>query len=97
MLVESVFSVVIAVFAVFGIYCIIKMFFGCFYSRVPAAVVLESSDDLDVLKMKVREADAQCLCGKCGIVVLIPESRKNDENIRKYVENRGYICLYYVC
>ena len=95
MLIESVFSAVIAVFAVFGVYCMLKMFFCNFYSNVPAAVVLEPSDDIEILKIKIRDAESLCLCGRCGIVVIIPENRENDKSIINYVENRGFAYLYY--
>jgi len=97
MLIESVFSVVIAVFAVFGIYCLVKVFFANFYSNVPAAVILEPCDDLEILKIKIRDAESLCLCGRCGVVIFIPRHLENDENIKNYVENRGYLYLYYVC
>ena len=51
MLIESFFATIIAVFSVFGMYCVTKMLLGCFGSHVPAAVVIEPSDDLDVLKL----------------------------------------------
>ena len=95
MIIESVFSVVISVFAVFGVYCAAKMFFGCFYSEIPAAVIVEASDDLEILKMKIREADSVCLCGKCGMIIFVPKSLECDENIIQYVKIRGYNYFYY--
>jgi len=97
MLIESVFSAVIAVFAVFGVYCTLKMFFGNFYSNVPAAVILEPSDDIEILKIKIKDAESLCLCGRCEIIILIPECRENDTTIMNYVENKGYMYLYYKC
>ena len=97
MLIESVFTVTIAVFAVFGVYCILKIFFGNFCSGVPAAVVLLPFEDLEALKIKIREAEALCICGRCSMVILLPDELKNDEDIRKYVENSGYMQYYYTC
>jgi len=97
MLIESVFAASIAVLAVFGLYCILKLFFGNFCSGVPAAVVIQPFDDLEILKMKIREAEALCLCGRCSVIVLIPEDRKNDKKIMEYIENAGYLSFYYSC
>ena len=97
MLIESFFVTIIAVFSVFGMYCVAKMLLGCFDSHVLAAVVLEPSDDLEALKLKIREADATCICGKCGVLVLIPESRENDKIIMDYVEFKGFMYFYYKC
>ena len=96
MLIESVLTTVIAVFAVFGFYCALRLYFCNLCSGIPAAVVLLPSDDVETLRIKLREAESLCLCGRCSVIVLIPVELKNDENIIKYVENTGYRQLYYI-
>ncbi len=97
MIIEAVFLSSIAVFAVFGLYSCVKLLFCSLFGGVSAAVVLESGDDIEILDLKIKEADKACFCGRCGVLILIPESREKDKNITDHIEKSGYLYLYYKC
>ena len=92
---ESVFLAVAAVFTAFGLFCFIKLWFSGFGDGIYSAIFLESGDDAEILDMKIKEASGSWLYGRCGIIILIPESRRTDPGISDYVKNKGLKTVYY--
>ena len=93
---ESVFLAVAAVFTSFGMFCFVKLWFSGFGDNVHSAIFLESGDDTEMLDMKIKEAGKSWLYGRCGVVILIPESRRTDPNIKDYIESKGLKTVYYL-
>lgn len=97
MIIETVFLSAIAAFAVFGLYSCVNLLFCSLFGGVSAAIVLESGDDIEILNFKIKEAHKACFCGRCGVLILIPETREKDKNIMDYIEKSGCLYLYYKC
>ncbi len=92
---ETVFLAVAAVFTAFGMFCFVKLWFSGFGDNIYSAIFLENGDDTEILNMKIRESGKSWLYGRCGIIILIPESRRIDPNMTDYIQRKGLKAFYY--
>ena len=87
MVIETIFIVSLAVFAVFGIHCSLRIFAEWMFAvHYPAAVYAEVDADPEMVIFEVKNANRGCLCGKCGVIVLV--EGENPELIA-VLENQG--------
>ena len=95
MILESVFTVIAAIFTCFGLFCFVKIWFSGFGEDSYSAVFLENGDDSTILDIKIKNSGGSWLYGRCGVVVIIPESRRTDSQINKYILKKGLKAVYY--
>jgi hypothetical protein len=72
MIAETIFIVSLSVFAVFGIHCSLRILAESLFAvHYPAAVYAEADADPEEVMFEVKSANRGCLCGKCGVIVLV--------------------------
>lgn len=87
MIIETIFIVSLSVFAVLGIHFCLRFFAESIFAvHYPAAVYAEVNADPETVIFEVRNANRGCLCGKCGVIVLV--EGENAELIT-LLENEG--------
>lgn len=93
---EVFLKIFVGIFAVFGLYCLIKLvgvtWFG--YDNIRVTVDVDSRDTAENINEFLKEAEDFCLvCGGGEVAVLI-RSQFNDEKLVRKLERRNI--KYYV-
>ena len=72
MIIETIFIVALSVFSVFGIhFCLRLLAEAIFADHYPAAVYAKENEDPQTVMINIKNARQRCLCGKCGVIVLV--------------------------
>lgn len=92
MVFETIFTVALSLFSLFGIYCFIRIMASKLASiHYPAAIYVEWDSKIEDVMLDVIAARQSCLCGKCGVIVLI-----NGENpeVKRELDREGIPYIY---
>ena len=95
MVLESSFVAVVSIFAAFGLFCFVKLWFSSFGDGIYSAIFLEKGDDVEILDMKIREVGRSGLYRHGEVLILVPENRNYDQNIKEYIESKRLKVIYY--
>ena len=91
-------EIVLAVFAVFGIYAMIRLFVtSClFSSRVSVAIEIRKGTEPEDLAPLLEEArERMPFCGRCRIVALVDQEMYENATLLDALAQEG-VCCYFV-
>ncbi len=87
MIIEAIFLALLALFAVFGFYSAGRLIISRYaQSCCRVAVTLEDGDDIELLRLKLRDVRSEFYCRRHRIVVLIPARRSGEFAICEMLE-----------
>ncbi len=88
MIIEVIFLALLVLFALLGFWSLGRMLIARFaLNACRVAVTLEDSDDIELLRLKIREVHSEFYCRRHRIVVLVPERRAGEFAIFEMLEN----------
>ena len=85
---ELILYLVLIVFAVFGLYCLIRLLWECIYvpKGMTTALVIESREDIRELNERLSESLLRLSVPNSTILVLVPEALYESPDLRDEIE-----------
>ena len=97
MIIEAIFLALLVMFSLLGFWSFGKTLIARFaLSPCKLAVTLEAGDDIELLRLKIREVHSEFCCRRHRITVLIPESRAGDTEIYRFLDDNGVDYLFFM-
>ena len=97
MIIEAIFLAFLVMFSLLGFWSFGKTLIAYFVlSPCRLAVTLESGDDIELLRLKIREVRSEFCCRRHRITVLIPESRAEDTELCEFLEDIDVDYLFFM-
>ena len=97
MIIEAIFLALLVLFSLLGFWSFGKTLIARFaLSPCQLAVTLELGDDIELLRLKIREVRSEFCCRRHRITVLIPASRAEDIELRNFFEEADVDYLFFM-